>query len=235
MKLMHNGWYVPEDDLKITHVLSEDKDKSNPSYEGKYRNQILQQIPNRRTFVDVGANVGIWSFHLAGKFKHTISYEPSRQVLDCLKANIKSLTEIREKAIANFIGEAEFHQAGKNCGDGKLCREGIKSSYSVPVVTLDSEKLVDVDLIKIDVQGWEYEVLDGAHNLITRDQPWIIFEVNEDIDKCCKLMESHNYEVVMLKSKRLFLWAPKKGRNTPTDKSIFGRYLGPGPYGNSLS
>ena len=97
---------------------------------------------------------------------------------------------------------------------------------------IDNENLTNVDLIKIDVQGWEYEVLDGAHNLITRDQPWIIFEVNEDIDKCCKLMESHNYEVVMLKSKRLFLWAPKKGRNTPTDKSIFGRYLGPGPYGD---
>lgn len=232
MKLMHNGWYVPDDDQKITFVLSNDKNKSNPSYEGKYRDQILSQIPNKRTFIDVGANVGIWSFHLADKFQQTISYEPSKQNLECLKANIQNMTEIREKAIANFIGEAEFHQAGKNCGDGKLCRDGIKSSYSVPVVTLDSENLRDVDLIKIDVQGWEFEVLEGAVNLIRRDQPWIIFEVNQDIDKCCDLMEGLNYETILLKSKRLFLWAPKQGKNAPLNNKIFGRHLGPGPYGD---
>lgn len=234
MKLMHNGWYVPDDDQKITFVLSNDVDKQDPSYEGKYRHQILQQIPNKRTFIDVGANVGIWSFHLADKFSKVISYEPSKQNLECLKINIQTLTEIREKAIANFIGEAEFHQAGKNCGDGKLCRPGVNPSYKVPVVTLDSENLTDVDLIKIDVQGWEYEVLDGAKKLIMRDNPWVIFEVNEDIDECCKLMENLGYETILLKSKRLFLWAPKSGHNSPDNKSYFGRYLGPGPYGIRL-
>lgn len=230
MKLMHNGWYVPEDDQKITFVLSNDTDKTNPSYEGKYREQILNQIPNKRTFVDVGANVGIWSYHLHNKFSKVFSYEPSRQNLECLKLNVANLTEIREKAVANFIGEAEFHQAGKNCGDGKLCRPGINASYVVPVVTLDSENLTNVDLIKIDVQGWEYEVLQGAKETIKKHQPWVIFEVNQDIDECCQFMESLNYETIILKSKRLFLWAPKQGLNSPKDKNIFGRYLGPGPY-----
>jgi FkbM family methyltransferase len=230
MKLMHNGWFVPDDDKKITFVLSNDIDKNNPSYEGKYRDQILKQIPNKRTFVDVGANVGIWSYHYHNKFEKVVSYEPSKQNLECLKANIEDKTEIREKAIANFIGEAEFHQAGKNCGDGKLCRPGINPSYKVPVVTLDTENLTNVDLIKIDVQGWEYEVLQGARELIKMCQPWVIFEVNQDIDECCKFMELLNYETVILKSKRLFLWAPKAGINAPSDKSIFGRYLGPGPY-----
>jgi FkbM family methyltransferase len=230
MKLMHNGWYVPDDDKKITFVLSNDNDKSNPSYEGKYREQILNQIPNKRTFVDVGANVGIWSYHLYNKFNKVVSYEPSKQNLECLQANIENKTEIRAKAIANFIGEAEFHQAGKNCGDGKLCRPGINPSYTVPVVTLDSEELPDVDLIKIDVQGWEYEVLQGAKETIKKCQPWVIWEVNQDVDECCAFMEQLGYETIILKSKRLFLWAPKQGPNSPKDKNIFGRYLGPGPY-----
>jgi hypothetical protein len=102
------------------------------------------------------------------------------------------------------------------------------------VVKLDDEKLSNVDLIKIDVQGWEYEVLDGAIELIKRDQPWVIFEVNEDIDKCCELMESLGYETLTLKSKRLFLWAPKTGKNMPRDNNQFGRYLGPGPYAERL-
>ena len=132
--------------------------------------------------------------------------------------------------MADFEGTADFHQAGKNCGDGKLCREGVGASYAVPVVKLDNENLLDVDLIKIDVQGWELEVLKGAEHLIRSQQPWVIFEVNQDIDTCCKFMESLKYETIYTKSKRVFLWAPTVGHNAPADKSQFGRYLGPGPY-----
>jgi FkbM family methyltransferase len=234
MRKMSNGWHVPDDDKKITFVLSNDQDMLNPSYEGKYREQIIRQIPNKNTFVDVGTNVGIWSLPMMHAFKTVISYEPSKQNLECLKANIPTGIDLREKAIANFTGVADFHQAGKNCGDGKLCRAGVGASYQVPVVKLDDENLTNVDLIKIDVQGWEYEVLDGAIELIKRDRPWVIFEVNEDIDKCCTLMESLDYETLLLKSKRLFLWAPRSGKNTPVNSDQFGRYLGPGPYAARL-
>jgi FkbM family methyltransferase len=219
MKLMHNGWYVPDDD-----------NKTNPSYEGKFRNQILEHLPNKRTFVDVGANVGIWSYPLIGKFDRIIGYEPSKQNIECLKANVGDAVDIRTKAVANFEGEADFHQAGKNCGDGKLCRPGVGSSYQVPVVTLDNENLTDVDLIKIDVQGWELEVLQGGLKILNQQRPWVAFEVNEDIDICCELMESLEYETIFAKTKRLFIWAPKSGQNAPADKNQFGRYLGPGPY-----
>jgi FkbM family methyltransferase len=201
-----------------------------PSYEGKYREFILKHIPNKKTFVDVGTNVGIWSKPMMSYFNSVVSYEPSKQNLECLKANIPTGIDLREKAVANFTGFADFRQAGKNCGDGKLCRQGVESSYQVPVVKLDDENLNNVDLIKIDVQGWEFEVLDGAQNLIKRDRPWVVFEVNQDIDTCCTLMESLGYETLMLKSKRLFLWAPTSGSNAPVNTKQFGRYLGPGPY-----
>jgi FkbM family methyltransferase len=230
MNKMSNGWHVPDDDKKITFVLSNDTDMATPSYEGKYREFILKHIPNKKTFVDVGTNVGIWSRPMIAYFNSVVSYEPSKQNLECLKANIPTGIDLREKAVANFTGFADFRQAGKNCGDGKLCRQGVESSYQVPVVKLDDEGLKNVDLIKIDVQGWEFEVLDGAQNLIKRDRPWVVFEVNQDIDTCCNLMESLGYETLMLKSKRLFLWAPKSGYNAPVDPKQFGRYLGPGPY-----
>jgi FkbM family methyltransferase len=200
------------------------------SYEDKYRSLIIESLPNKRTFVDVGANVGIWSLPMKSHFKNVVSYEPSKQNIECIKANIPNGIDLREKAVADFNGEAKFHQAGKNCGDGKLCREGVKSTYVVPVVKLDDENLQNVDMIKIDTQGWELDVLKGMSNLIKSQQPWIMIEVNEDIDLCCSLMESLNYETVYVKSKRNFVWAPKTGHNSPADKSIFKRYLGPGPY-----
>lgn len=230
MKKLTNGWCVPDDDQRVTFLLENDTEMSNPAYEEKYRTTILSHLPNKRTFIDVGANVGIWSLPMTSHFKKIIAYEPSRQNIECLKNNVTSFVEIREKAVANFSGEAEFHQAGKNCGDGKLCREGVKSSYKVPVVSLDNENLENVDLVKIDTQGWELEVLKGMVDILKNQKPWVMIEVNENIDECCQLMESKDYEVVYIKSKRNFVWAPLKGPNSPLEKSIFKRYLGPGPY-----
>lgn len=235
MRLMANGWYVPEDDQKISRVLEDDTSKENPSYEGKYRDAILKHIPNKRTFVDVGANIGIWSYPMIGKFEKIIGYEPSKQNIECLRKNVGNGIEIRTKAVANFTGEADFHQAGKNCGDGKLCRPGIPSMYTVPVVKLDDEEISNIDLIKIDVQGWELEVLQGSTKILQKDRPWVIFEVNQDIDQCCLLMEKLDYETLNIKSKRVFCWAPLEGLNSPADKNIFGRWLGPGPYVDKIT
>lgn len=230
MKKLNNGWMVPDDDIRVSGLLENDLSMDHPSYEDKYRSLIIESLPNKRTFVDVGANVGIWSLPMKSHFKTVISYEPSLQNIECIKANIPTGIELREKAVADFAGEAKFHQAGKNCGDGKLCREGVKSSYTVPVVKLDDEGLDNVDMIKIDTQGWELDVLKGMIELIKSCRPWVMFEINEDVDLCCKFMEDLDYEVVYVKSKRNFIWAPKKGHNSPADKTILKRYLGPGPY-----
>lgn len=230
MKELKNGWLVPDDDTRVTFLLENDLDRYNPTYEDKYRQLVISHLPNKRTFVDVGANVGIWSLPMTRHFKKIISYEPSRQNIECIKSNIPEGIELREKAVADFAGEAKFHQAGKNCGDGKLCREGVKSSYTVPVVKLDDEGLDNVDMIKIDTQGWELDALKGMTELIKSWRPWIMFEINEDVDLCCKFMEDLDYDVVYVKSKRNFIWAPKRGHNSPADKTILKRYLGPGPY-----
>jgi FkbM family methyltransferase len=230
MKKLKNGWFVPDDDTRVSGLLENDLSMDHPSYEDKYRSLVIESLPNKRTFVDVGANVGIWSLPMRLHFEKVISYEPSKQNIECIKSNIPSGIELREKAVADFNGEAKFHQAGKNCGDGKLCREGVKSAYVVPVVKLDDENLQNVDMIKIDTQGWELEVLKGMSNLINSQRPWIMIEINEDVDKCCELMENYGYETVCIKSKRNFVWAPKTGHNSPVDKSILKRFLGPGPY-----
>jgi len=230
MKKLKNGWMVPDDDTRVTFLLENDSDRFNPAYEDKYRQLVISHLPNKRTFIDVGANVGIWSLPMTQHFKKIVSYEPSRQNIECIKFNIPQGIELREKAVADFAGEAKFHQAGKNCGDGKLCREGVKSSYTVPVVRLDDEELNDVDMIKIDTQGWELDALKGMKELIKSQRPWIMFEINEDVDLCCKFMEELDYEVVYVKSKRNFIWAPRRGHNSPVDKTILKRYLGPGPY-----
>ena len=230
MKKLNNGWSVPDNDQRVTLLLEGDHSMYEPSYEFKFMQTVIAHLPNKRTFVDVGANVGIWSLPMTQHFQKVISYEPSKQNIECIKVNIPLGAEIREKAVADFNGEAQFHQAGKNCGDGKLCRPGINPSYIVPVVKLDDENLNNVDMVKIDTQGWELDVLKGMHDIIIKHHPWIMIEINEDVDVCCELLENYGYETVYIKSKRNMVWAPKTGHNRPTDESILKRYLGPGPY-----
>lgn len=232
MKQNHIGWNIPDSDKRVTFLLENDTDMQHPSYEDKYRQLVINHLPNKRTFVDVGANVGIWCLPMTKHFQKIIAYEPSKPNIECLRLNVPNGIEIREKAVADFQGEFKFHQGEKNCGDSKLIREGMEIyvSYTVPVVKLDDENLTDIDLVKIDTQGWEYDVLRGMKNIIEKCRPWVMYEINEEVDECCKFMEQFDYEVLYVKSKRNFVWAPKTGLNSPKDKTIFKRYLGPGPY-----
>lgn len=233
MKKLHNGWMVPVDDQRISGLLENDQSMYEPYYESKFMQAVTTHLPNKRTFVDVGANVGLWSLSMTKHFSTVVAYEPSKQNIECLRVNIPQGAEIREKAVADFNGHAEFGQSAKNCGDGKLVRNGLYLKpvvYMVQVVKLDDEQLTDVDMIKIDTQGWELDVVKGMLRLIEKYRPWVMIEINEDVDRCCKIMEDREYESVCVKSKRNFLWAPKEGHNSPVDKSIFYRYLGPGPY-----
>lgn len=230
MRKLQNGWYVPEGDTKMSRHLEVDSNPLNAGYEEKQRSTILKYIPQKNTFVDVGANVGVWSITLSQHFKHVISYEPSVRNVECLKLNIGDRTEIRNTALSNFNGEAEFHDEIKNCGNSKLWAEsGQPGLYKVPVRKLDDEDVKDCSLIKMDVQGYEWQVIQGATKLIETQQPWIAFEVSADVDVICKFLEDRNYDMINNKSKRLFIYAPKSGKNAPKEQA-FGRCMGPGPY-----
>jgi len=230
MRKLANGWHVPEGDTKMTRHIETDKSPSLAEYEQKQRKTILEHIPQKNTFVDVGANVGVWSITLQQHFKHVVSYEPSKRNVKCLENNVQGKTEIRNTALSDFNGESQFHDEIKNCGNSKLWAESSQTGlYNVPVRKLDDENIENISLIKMDVQGYEWQVIQGAQNVIETQQPWIAFEVSADVDVICKFLEDRNYDMIDNKSKRILIYAPKSGINAPT-QNAFGRRMGPGPY-----
>ena len=227
---LSNGWYVPDGDKKMTSHLETDSSPEQAEYENKQRITILKHIPQKNTFVDVGANVGVWSITLSSHFNRVVSYEPSKRNVECLNLNVKGRTEIRNVALSNYNGEASFHDEIKNCGNSKLWNEDdVEGLYKVPVKKLDDENIQNCSLIKMDVQGYEWQVIQGAEKLIETQNPWIAFEVSADVDVICKFLEDRGYDMIDNKSKRLFIFAPTKGPNAPK-KEAFGRRQGPGPY-----
>jgi FkbM family methyltransferase len=230
MKQLENGWNVPDNEKRMTDHVAGDESVENPKYESRHRDVILPFIPQKETFVDVGANIGVWSISMIPHFNKIISYEPSPLNRLCLEANTKGRTEIRPVAVGNENGTVYFRDSKKNCGDGQITPEDSKGAYSVGIVKLDDQQISRCSLIKIDVQGFELPVILGAKQLIQTQQPWIIFEINEDVDEICKFLESQNYEMIMHKSKRVMIWAPLTGPMCPSNKGIFGRRYGIGPY-----
>jgi FkbM family methyltransferase len=227
-------WVAPEGDKKISRHL--DQPRVDLKYEKKFRDFLVTHMPNKRVMIDVGANVGIWCRPLAKHFESIHAYEPSPKNIQCLKINCKENRNIKfiQKGLSNFNDNVLFYDAVKNCGNTKIYRKIDKvrsGDFYCDVVTLDSTNTKKVDLIKIDTQGFELDVLQGCTETIKHCKPWIVHEVNRDIDDVVAFIESFNiYEMIYIKSKRAFIWAPKEGSNKPADKSIFGRWFGPGPY-----
>ena len=138
--------------------------------------RTIQSLTNKNSvFVDVGAHIGFYTVRLALKCKHVHAVEPNPESAYILRRNIE----------LNNINNVTVHQCacGKNPSKAKIyiadtCTTLIprtnRRTVEVDVKPLDS--LVKYcDVVKIDVEGFEEEVLLGAKNLITHVKPiWII-------------------------------------------------------------
>jgi len=225
MQVLANGWHVPDGDTKMLSHVANNQTVTNPSYEWKQRDVIVRQHPNKKTFVDVGANIGVWSISMRPHFEKVISYEPSVKNLECLKANYTGETDIREKALGNQTGKVSFKDSVQNCGNGRvrpdleITEEG--AAYEVDIVKLDDEGITDCALIKIDVQGFEWPAVQGAQQLIEEQLPWVTVEPNQDIEHMVNFFLDRGYNFIEVKSKRTFIFAPTTGPNCP-QPSAFG-------------
>jgi len=144
--------------------------------------------------VDAGANVGDWSADLLTLCQpaRALLVEPDARLADGLRKRFASAAgvEIVEAALGSAAGSAEFHlmnapvfnsfrRPASNLEQMYGQSSRIKETVNVDVCTLDSltRETPRVDLLKIDVQGFEREVLSGAE-LTLRKTGLILIEVN---------------------------------------------------------
>jgi len=133
-------------------------------------------------FVDVGANVGFFTLAAAsivGPTGRVIAYEPTPTVGKRLEENVKlnrfANVTIRPVAVADKPGSLHFYESADDPEANSVFGSGAHSE--VPAVSLDSEQLGKVDLLKIDAEGAEPLVLSGAKKLLAA-RPTLIIEVN---------------------------------------------------------
>jgi FkbM family methyltransferase len=158
--------------------------------------RVISMFPDIVIF-DIGANVGQFGIDLRSQgFKGKIfSFEPTSKALDSLSEIAKKFQpwEVSSFGLGSFEGEKVINVSGNAAlSSSFLDMEPIhkthfpESSYiyqeKVAISTIDAQiKSLDLDprkvLLKIDVQGYEYEVLEGARNSLSKI-PFCYLEVS---------------------------------------------------------
>ena len=158
---------------------------------------LLQLFKPGATVVEAGANIGAHTVPIArrlGPSGRLIVYEPQPVICDVLRDNLAlngiGNVEVRAVALGATEGDAWIavpdYAVPGNFGAAGLVAAG--NGHRVPRVRLDDEVGArKVHLLKIDVEGAECEVLDGAASLIARDRPLIYVE-NDRVERSAALI-----------------------------------------------
>lgn len=176
MKCVQGIW-LPEDDSHFQKMFNRF-----PEVEGKATYQYdkfltcLKYCKEKRVAVDIGAHVGLWSRVMALEFTRVVAFEPvyGRFFQENLQG--KRNIVLHEVALSDISGSVEMNVVSGNSGNTHIACSTTNPEITVPMATLDSYELQDVDFIKIDVEGWEYPVLAGAESTLKRCKPVVIFE-----------------------------------------------------------
>jgi FkbM family methyltransferase len=139
--------------------------------------------------LDIGANVGDWTIAMAarvGPLGKVIAFEPvpylAQTIVKTARVNRHGWVEVQRLALGATDGTTEFSVERGNSGGSRIGRvEGDFSHITVETKRLDSffasrPDVNRVDFIKIDVEGFEEAVLQGARASLARFRPGLLFE-----------------------------------------------------------
>lgn len=130
--------------------------------------------------LDIGANVGFMSMALASRF-NVVAFEPQLELFKLLRENVSEKpVECHNVALGSTMGTAHMplirYGDRGNYGGVPIIKTGGFGTILVQMRTLDSFNFEGVGLIKIDVEGYELEVLKGAVETIARCKPVLYVE-----------------------------------------------------------
>lgn len=181
MKLTKNNIAVIEGDECISKWVEE---SGRLDHDRNMLPLVLKHIKQGDTVIDAGAYIGDHTIAYAravGASGEVHAFEPSPEAFECLKHNLKGYKNVF--GYNQGLGSAECHvvvcNVKENPGMNHIMPWPYEYSNSFKVVTIDSLKLDRCDFIKIDVEGYELEILKGAQDTIKRFKPKMLIEINQ--------------------------------------------------------
>ncbi len=183
---------------------------SNTSYEEPFHNALEKSIKIGDVVWDVGANVGFYTnlFHdWAGEKGKVIAFEPMPATFLVLSKSVGAFTNVIlvQKALSENAGVSYFSASRENDVTAHLVEKENNETLKVEVTTADlmikNDSTLQPNVIKIDVEGFEEEVLRGGMMTFSSTKcRHILVEMHFTRMDERKLKDSPNRIVKMLKS-----------------------------------
>lgn len=172
----------------------------------------IAACPQRRTAVQAGGNIGLWPRRLAEAFTQVYTFEPEPISRACLEKNVYKNVIVSDAALGEHEGFCDIKR--KSLGSHQLL-----PGDSTPVTTIDALDLWDLDLLQLDVEGYEWHALMGGLETISRCLPVIQVELRGLTDKYGKtdtqvreLLASMGYRLGATRPGSDFVFLPPKRR-----------------------
>ena len=148
-------------------------------YEPAVWGRVMREVSAGDHVAEVGASIGLYALAFAGRVGaagHVTAFEPDPDSISALEANIAvngwqdRVTVIRA-AVGQCSGQVRFASARGQESRIEIRPEVCDGVIAVPMVTLDDALAGQrIDVIKIDVEGFEQQVLEGARKILTEER-----------------------------------------------------------------
>ncbi len=152
---------------------------------GEREIKLIPQLADpARAALDIGANKGVYSHALMNHCRRVHAFEPNPKLFRVLRGWAKGKADLHPIALSDTTGEADllipkwpkgYSNQGASLSATKV--QGDHGIVRIRTARLDDLDIQDVGFMKIDVEGAEMAVLDGARETIARDRPVMLIEM----------------------------------------------------------
>lgn len=128
-------------------------------------------VEDRGTVLQAGGGVGVWAAKLAEDFGTVVTAEPEPVNFACLRENVPASVIAHNAALGPKRGRCGLEVYPHNAGGHRVLPDG-----DVKMITIDGLKLAALDLLVLDVEGYEVPAMLGAVRTIGDYRPVIMLE-----------------------------------------------------------
>lgn len=171
----------------------------------KWRNGIIEKTIKNSAVLDIGANIGNHTLYFLNECDAQFVYcfEPANDTFQILTRNIKinnleDKVQLMHVGVGSISGHARIKQQRQH--DTGFTQLEKSETGDIAIVSIDDMDIQEnIGFIKIDVEGFELEVIKGMEKKLKSDKPLIMIEVwNQNLDEIMSILNRLGYHSEIL-------------------------------------
>jgi FkbM family methyltransferase len=170
-------WWFPDQDTHFAEMLTKNIDKGGLAvYQEPVRRASIKYCRDRDVALDIGANVGLWTRDLCQYFQRVIAIEPVADFRECLVKNVPTTNlKIYDCALGAEASMIDMIITPENTGHSHVDPASFGQG-KIKMQTLDDLNLSKFDYVKLDCEGYEFNIVRGGENCLKEYRPVIVVE-----------------------------------------------------------